>query len=123
MPLTGAALRCWLLPLTTSTREPNPLPGGDKSGVAVCSTTGTGDWRWSTAVEAGVVPDRSMHAAAAAAGQIVVMGGAALADGNELGDVACLARGPEGWAWRGGWRQGCGSCRQACCMGPAWSGC
>jgi hypothetical protein len=117
---------CWLAlrpytqtpPLTQAHARPalRPLPGGDKSGVAVCST-GAGDWRWSSAVEAGAVPDRSMHAAASAAGQIVVVGGASLADGNELGDVACLARGPEGWAWKGGWagRRGPARCMRLPC--------
>ncbi len=73
--------------------------GGDKSGVAVC-TTGSGDWRWSTGVDAGVVPDRVNHAAVGTTSQVLVVGGTGLADNNELCDMCCLTRGPEGWSWR-----------------------
>lgn len=76
------------------------LYGGDKSGVSVCST-GPTDWRWNSVTPSGTAPaDRLSHSAATVDNQLVVFGGASLADGSDLADMFWLKKLHNGtWAW------------------------
>lgn len=81
--------------------------GAAGAGLAVASRDGGNNWRWAAAPVTGdVAPrERSQHSAVTVGWgtnqSLVVFGGLALEDNNELGDMFWLKKqaGTAGWAW------------------------